>query len=292
MFFSLTACCVFLLVASCESYAQVGVSGAMKIGNKPRKQQKNSCIAYDTHTTFGSSACFFSPNCHVKGCDPTDLGCHDQDMSDPQPCVEHKSGDGFCTLGETFENSNGDCQSCSDFSGDPLQCTSAIHCHVDGCNPEFTSVIGCSIPTGSPCIESACGDGFCSKSIDENFNNCPQDCSDCPSIVNNIADECLPTVGCHPSLCDPDPTVPCGLFAILASTCVDTACGDGYCSSNIGEDVVNCSQDCGFCSDYDLFYAFQLQACIAHPLCHIAGCSIFDEECPAINPSTECVSSY
>lgn len=105
------------------------------------------------------------------------------------------------------------------------------------------------IPHGNRQGCEGCGDGVCN--VDENCNECPEDCGLCcgngmcePDYGEDCAtceDDCGPC--CGNGTCEPDRGETC-------DTCPDdcgACCGNGTCEEEYDEDCDTCPDDCGAC---------------------------------------------
>ncbi|MCK4429061.1 MAG: hypothetical protein KAU95_01700 [Candidatus Aenigmarchaeota archaeon] len=173
-------------------------------------------------------------------------------MSRGKPSFETGScGDGFCVMGEDYENCPGDCASGS------------IDGYCDGVSDGICDqdCIMQEMPEKDiDCLYtfSVCGDKICDAEKGENYNTCPADCPK-PSVCGNI-------------ICEKDETqenccVDCGCPSgerCLNDKCAKIEiCGDKVCGTN--ENYKTCPADCSSGGDDD--YCDKAEDGVCDPNC-------------------------
>ncbi|KXZ50005.1 hypothetical protein GPECTOR_18g16 [Gonium pectorale] len=169
-------------------------------------------------------------------------------------------GDGWCGTGETCSNCAKDCGACS-VCGDGV-CSGAETCR--------SCLADCGV-VGRNGARYCCGDGVCSSAAGENSTLCAADCPTTACNNNRVCnyeagERCVgpdsPGGGCADcGVCSASGphcgdgvcsfrrkgySESCFSCPMDCARCLDEYfCGDGLCSSDLGESAATCSRDCG-----------------------------------------------
>ncbi len=159
-------------------------------------------------------------------------------------------GNGECGPGETYCNCSSDCEA-------PLLCVEEGESGTVGPNAldccDGLVSVGCSEPEGDPAECSECtGTYYCSRCGNdecgpgENECNCPADCEDGPSCIQEGGTTGMPGTG---DCCEGLTAIDCSVLNPQTEQCevcfaynYCTLCGNGQCGP--GENYCNCEQDC------------------------------------------------
>ncbi|GLC47213.1 hypothetical protein PLESTM_002045000 [Pleodorina starrii] len=144
--------------------------------------------------------------------------------------------------GDNRCNGNETCLSCAKDCGACPTCGDNICSGGETCR---TCPQDCGIKV-APGVFSCCGDGVCSPGSNETCASCPRDCGPCPMCNNNGICEALRyNETCYNTTTKTGCRTDCGVCGALR-------CGDGVCSFNAtgySETCTGCSRDCGKCTD-------------------------------------------
>ncbi|MBP9838478.1 MAG: hypothetical protein KBC84_07165, partial [Proteobacteria bacterium] len=144
---------------------------------------------------------------NAQQCQSESCGNQSQNVPLPTPTCGVNCGNGVCN---TNENEN--------FGTCPQDC----HCGDGVCSSAYNeNHSNCARDCGSDSV--VCGDGVCSFSSGENSANCPRDCGGA-----------TPTPTVTPP---PNPTPTPTATPTTTPTTSSVNCGDGVCSSSLGENT-------------------------------------------------------
>ena len=192
-------------------------------------------------------------------------------------CVLNTCGDGFINLGvETCDDGNSvTTDACPDGPAGTCQTATCgdgfINLGVETCDDgNGNNDDACPDGVGGTCLVASCGDGFvqtgvenCDPGLDPLCNgDCIGSCGD--GVWNMQYEVCDPSdPGINQDACHPDCETYCGDGVIQSQwgevcdvampghppncifpSCTLGYCGDGICSTSIGEEYENCQSDC------------------------------------------------